>query len=145
MVGENALHRAVQVFIPRMEGIAVRGGGRQQADFREMAPQDREVALLELDFPSRLHPFPGFVGIAVPYLHFIHGHVAEVVHDAVAQPVPGRQQHDEHEDAPGDGEAREERPQLVVLGGARYLPQVVPVKHGRSLSLSCRSVRLSGG
>ena len=51
--------------------------------------------------------------------------VAELIADAVHDAVAGSKQHNEDEDAPRDGESREESPQLVAAQGHEYFaPEV---------------------
>ena len=110
MIREDALHLSAQIFLPHREGIVMPDIGRQQIYFWKTQAQGLQIAFFKMDYPPGLHAFPRLIGITIPYLHFIHRHVPEIVHHAIAQSVSGRQEHNQHEDSPRDRKAGQESP-----------------------------------
>jgi hypothetical protein len=96
---------------------------------------------LDLDFHlfvilvGETDPAPGLeslVGnrcLSAPHPDAVHGVVAELVLDPVGETRSRPQEHHQHEDSPGDAEAGEEGPELVLPDSGEDLLPLVEVEH----------------
>ena len=145
VVGKDSFGLAREVFVVVGEGIGMRDGRRAVFDLAEVPFQVVEVCLAEGDTPFGGQALPRLRGVACRDAHHVGRQVAEVVHDAVMQPIARAEEDDEHEDAPRDREPRQERPQLIPSDRAPDLTEVIEIKHVPPPSLFSQSSRLSGG
>jgi hypothetical protein len=102
-------------------------------DPRDAVADLGEVFVGEHDAPPGLQSLVGLAHRAAGQPEAVHRVVAELVLHAVLQAGAGAQQDDQHEDAPGDGEAGEQRAQLVAPQHVEDLLPLVEVEDPHAL------------
>ena len=106
----------VVVTVGDVESVDRETRARLNDDIREVAVGHLPVSLVELDVAVFLIAFIWLRGVAAVDDHRV-GHAMEhIALLRVEQSIAGAQQHNEHEDAPGYGKARERRSQFVAAG-----------------------------
>ena len=123
VVGIDATHLRADILLPQTDGARGAILCTHLVDVVcELAGGDSHVALMQTDVTSLLQSLVGHRRLAAEDHHRTGEEAVVLLYRRIDEAIAGSQEHDEHEDAPRHGEARQRCAQLVA---SRRLPDFI--------------------